>query len=213
MKLLQVIIFIAYAIAVWGTGLAGMEGSDERGVLCVLLLLAGAVVLVYLRFFRRSGTLKYYSYGAAVAMGLAGLGLGAATSGEAAIGLAESYLKQDKHRDIIGHLPLQSASTSTEAELLGYHALAYLHLDKPEQATNAIGLALDAAPQAVMPQVARVRLLLMAGMVAEAHALAARTASQGRESARAWQALGLSAQIAGSDFRWLTKSILQRFFI
>jgi len=87
MSFLRVFLFLSYASAVWGTALAGMEGSDEGGVVCALLLLGGIAVLVYLRFFRRGGKTILYSYATAGGLSLAGLGLGSATSGEAGIGL------------------------------------------------------------------------------------------------------------------------------
>ena len=86
------LLFAAYALTVWETAYQGLQGSDVLGLTCVVLLLGGVVMLVYVGFLRRTVQPRLFSTVAAITLALLGLGLGTMTSGETGFGIAAGLL-------------------------------------------------------------------------------------------------------------------------
>lgn len=83
----SILIFAAYAIAVWVTAYQGMDGDDVSGLVSVILLFGGAFVLVYVVFLRRTVTSSVYAPAMAITLGLLGLSFGTASIGEERVGM------------------------------------------------------------------------------------------------------------------------------
>lgn len=82
--------------------------------------------------------------------------------------LASVLLTQGKYSDLINKLPPQNVSVAVRAELLGYHALAYLSLDEIDSAEQAIESAVAIDPDALTPGLAKVKLETSNGDYADA---------------------------------------------
>ncbi|MFO7661110.1 MAG: TIR domain-containing protein [Chloroflexota bacterium] len=83
----SILLFAAYAIAVWVTAYQGMHGDDASGLVSVILLFSGACVLVYVAFLRRIVTLGVYAPAVAIILGLLGLAFGTVSAGEGQVGI------------------------------------------------------------------------------------------------------------------------------
>lgn len=108
--------------------------------------------------------------------------------------LAEAYLKQGKLRSILEKLPMDGRKSLEASEVMGYQATALVALGRFDQAREMVATALGLQPLALMPRVAKTRLLINDGQHSEALALARSLTGRYPDAARAWNNLGLAAQ-------------------
>jgi putative PEP-CTERM system TPR-repeat lipoprotein len=104
--------------------------------------------------------------------------------------IAEAYLIQRKYRKILDELNPDRLSGTFRAELLGYQAFAHLGVKEPRAAQETLGQAMSIDPQARVPDIARVSILLGAGKAGEALVKSEMLVDRYPYDARSWAAHG-----------------------